>query len=71
MIKMRWYRILGITPEMYKAMEGTFLDEIIAYMDGNKVHVTVPLTLFEAAKLKREIKKFNQVSENKLELVRM
>lgn len=71
MIKMRWYRILGITPEMYKAMEGTFLDSIIAYMDGNNVHVTVPLTLFEASKLRREIKKFNQEKSEHLELIRM
>lgn len=68
----RWYRIFGISSKMYEEMRGTFDENIAAYKDeSGEVHISAYLTIFEALKLKRQIKSWNKEHERRLYLVKM
>lgn len=66
-----WYRIFGVTDKMYEKMKGTFDDGIIAFKEESGVHIAKFMGVFEAWRMKRQIKKWNQENECKLYLVRV
>lgn len=66
-----WYKIEGITTEMFEANKGDLRPDVIAWKNGDTVEARIMCNVFEAIKLKLQIKKWNQESEHKFALVRM
>ena len=67
----RMYKIFGITDEMYEAMKGTFMDEILIYEDlRGKKHYRIVLTWCQMLIMRYRIWKFNKNSIHKLRLQR-
>lgn len=68
----RWYRIFGVSERMFEKMKGTFDDDIIAFREESGIiHISKCMNIFEAWKMRRQIKKWNKESEHKLYLVRV
>ena len=68
----KWYRIFGVSTEMYEDMKGTFDENILAYKEeSGDIHVSAHLSIFEAWKMRRQMKRWNQENEQRLYLVRM
>lgn len=67
----RMYKIFGITDEMYEAMKGTFLDEILIYENlRGKRQYRIVLTWCQMLVMRYRIWKFNKTSIYKLRLQR-
>lgn len=67
-----WYRIFGVSERMFEKMKGSFDDGIIAFKEEDGIiHISKHMNIFEAWRMRRQIKQWNKENEHKLYLVRV
>lgn len=67
----KWYKLTGISTEMFEANKDNFNPELIIWVDGDMVQARIMLNWFEAWMLRRKIRQWNRKHESKFHLLEL
>ena len=68
-----WYSLRGVSRELFEGWKDVLREDILWWEDEvGKIHMRMNLNIFQAMKMKRDVKAFNELhSEMQLELVKL
>ena len=68
-----WYSLRGVSRELFEGWKDVLREDILWWEDEvGKIHMRMNLNRFQAMKMKRDVKAFNELhSEMQLELVKL
>lgn len=58
-MRTKWYKITGITNEMYKEWKDELREDIIVYEENGERHFKMKLTALEAFQMRQQMKRIN------------
>lgn len=66
-----WYKIKGISKEMYEVWKGELREDIVAWESGNDAHLRIKLNPISAFLLRRQMRKWNSKNVGCIQLIKL